>query len=437
LNLLKRPIDAAEPRLARALAVLHAIPSLDPVQGGPSRTVVALADAQAPEVCFRVGLVSQGQRGAATVSSKETAVERFVSLSDARLALALGLPCGRALGLARLALAPDLIHSHGIWHPANHWAARAARRWGVPLIVQPRGMLEPWALGRKALKKRLALALFQRRDLESARVLVATAEMEYRNLRALGLRQPVAVIPNGVVLPGQSDAASAGDEGLAARGQGAEGLSGDGQIKGGPSLDAAPPASQAAGGQRVALFLSRVHPKKGVVELVRAWARVAPAGWRLRLAGPDEGGHWSEVAGLIDRLGLGSTVEYCGPVEGERKAALYREADLFVLPTFSENFGLVVAEALAYGVPVITTRGAPWADLETYGCGWWIEMGVPPLVEALRTATALSDAERAAMGARGRVYVQRYDWDAIAAETLALYRWVLGQGERPACVRVD
>lgn len=119
------------------------------------------------------------------------------------------------------------------------------------------------------------------------------------------------------------------------------------------------------------------------------------------------------------------------------KAALYREADLFVLPTFSENFGLVVAEALAYGLPVITTRGAPWADLETYGCGWWIETGMEPLVPALRAAMALSNAERRAMGERGRVYVRRYDWDVIAAETLALYRWVLGQGERPACVHVD
>lgn len=188
---------------------------------------------------------------------------------------------------------------------------------------------------------------------------------------------------------------------------------------------------------RVALFLSRVHPKKGLLELVRAWAQAAPQGWRLRIAGPDEGGHWAEVARELERLGLGAAVEYLGPVVGEAKAVLYRQADLFVLPTFSENFGLVVAEALTYGVPVITTRGAPWADLETYGCGWWIDTGVAPLVAALRQALALSDAERQAMGARGRDYVQRYDWDRIAAETLALYRWVLGQGGRPACVRID
>jgi glycosyltransferase involved in cell wall biosynthesis len=155
------------------------------------------------------------------------------------------------------------------------------------------------------------------------------------------------------------------------------------------------------------------------------------------IAGPDEGGHAAAVARLVADLGLNASVELAGAVAGAQKAALYRSADLFVLPTFSENFGLVVAEALSFGVPVITTRGAPWADLETHGCGWWIDTGVAPLVEALRAATTLSDVERQAMGERGRVYVQRYDWNRIAEQTLALYRWVLGQGERPACVRVD
>jgi glycosyltransferase involved in cell wall biosynthesis len=405
--------------------------------------VVALTDALAGCEGVEVALLSQGILDAPTVAATVAQVERQVALAQSPVALALGLPLRRLLGhvgragAARVRSAAvgstgvgsaraglvhnvdptrngdlthdfDLIHSHGVWHPANHWAARAARAWGVPLIVHPRGMLEPWALGQKAWKKRLALALFQRADLEGAAALVATSEMEYANLRQLGLRQPIAVIPNGVALP-DSPAVAAPS----------------------PMMPVTPDS------RRVALFLSRVHPKKGVLELVRAWGQAAPQGWRLRIAGPDEGGHWSEVARLVDQLGLGPVAEYVGPVEGARTAALYREADLFVLPTFSENFGLVVAEALTYGVPVITTRGAPWADLETYGCGWWIDTGVAPLVAALRQATALSDAERQAMGARGRDYVRRYDWDAIAAETLALYRWVLGQGGRPACVRTD
>jgi glycosyltransferase involved in cell wall biosynthesis len=267
-------------------------------------------------------------------------------------------------------------------------------------------MLEPWALSQKPLKKRLALRLFQRRDLETARAFVATAGMEYEHLRRLGLHQPVAVIPNGVTLPATNPLSMA-------------------------------PAGRPGDRERVALFLSRLHPKKGVLELVRAWSQLAPVGWRLRIAGPDEGGPGGEVTRLVGQLGLEAAIDYVGPMEDEAKAALYREADLFVLPTFSENFGLVVAEALAAGVPVITTRGAPWADLETYGCGWWIETGVPPLVLALREAMALRDAERRAMGERGRAYVRRFDWEVIAGQTLDLYRWLLGQGDRPDCVRLD
>jgi glycosyltransferase involved in cell wall biosynthesis len=348
-----------------------------------------------------ITLLSQATVDAPTVSS---AVAR-VGLSGSRLFLAVGIPIWRGLRSVSKSIKPALIHSHGVWHPANHWVSQAARAWGVPLIIHPRGMLEPWALEQKPLKKRLALALFQRRDLESARAFVATSEMEYEGLRQFGLRQPVAVIPNGVDLD-EADAVE-------------------------------PRAARRQDRERVALFLSRVHPKKGVLELVQAWGQVAPSGWRLRIAGPDEGGHWGQVERLVRQLGLGDRVEYLGPVEGERKAALYREADLFVLPTFSENFGVVVAEALAHGLPVITTRGAPWADLETYGCGWWIEVGVDPLVVALQEAMALTDEQRAAMGARGREYVRRFDWGRIAEQTVELYRWILGQGEMPDVVRLD
>ncbi len=400
------------------MRVLHCVPSLDPRHGGPSQTVAALTDALARTGALRVALLTQGAAGRPVVPAarlvaelapgraQALAVARRVLIGRRRWALGLGLPLRRGLAEVAPAARPALMHSHGVWHPAGHWAAQAARRWRVPLILHPRGMLEPWALGQKAWKKRLALAAFQRRDLQTARVLVATSALECDNLRALGLRQPVAVIPNGVALPAAEDL-----------------------------------VRPDAGGQvqraRLALFLSRVHPKKGVLELVRAWAQAAPRGWRLVIAGPDEGGHAAEVARLVAALGLEASVALTGAVAGAQKAALYQDADLFVLPTFSENFGLVVAEALTYGVPVITTRGAPWADLATHGCGWWIDTGVEPLVAALRAATVLSDSERQAMGERGRAYVQRYDWDAIAAETLALYRWVLGHGERPACVRVD
>jgi glycosyltransferase involved in cell wall biosynthesis len=160
-------------------------------------------------------------------------------------------------------------------------------------------------------------------------------------------------------------------------------------------------------------------------------------GWCLKLAGPNKGGHLAEVMELARQLGIDKSLKYVGEVDGEEKSKLYAEADLFVLPTFSENFGVVVAEALAYGLPVITTRGAPWSDLQTHGCGWWVDIGVEPLVRVLRDAVELGDDKRRAMGARGREYVQRYNWDEIAQQTIEVYRWVLGHGPKPLCVRTD
>jgi glycosyltransferase involved in cell wall biosynthesis len=104
---------------------------------------------------------------------------------------------------------------------------------------------------------------------------------------------------------------------------------------------------------------------------------------------------------------------------------------LFVLPSFGENFGLVIAEALAYGIPVITTRHTPWASLDTHGCGWWIESGVEPLVAALQHAMALSDETRTEMGRRGRDYVARYQWSETGRQTALFYNWILGHGDRP------
>ena len=386
------------------LSCLHVVPSLHPVAGGPSRTVAQLANALACLGGVRVTLLSQGALGGPVVRPRATEVSCRICHSASGQALRLGWPVRTELTRVARQTPPSLIHNNGLWQPVNHWTASTARRYGIPLVVQPHGMLEPWALQHKALKKRLGMALFQRRDLETAKVLVATSAGEYRNLRHLGLTQPVAVIPNGIDLT----------------------------AAGGPKVD-----RPRATGDRIVLFLSRVHKVKGLTNLVQAWAQVQPTGWRLQIAGPDEGGHLAEVLRAAQAVGVAGSIDYLGEVDGVRKTEVYHNADLFVLPTFSENFGVVVAEALSHGLPVITTRGAPWADLETHGCGWWVDIGVEPLAAALRQAMALNDDERRAMGERGRAYVQRYNWADIARQMADVYRWVLGQGPKPDCVQMN
>jgi glycosyltransferase involved in cell wall biosynthesis len=156
------------------------------------------------------------------------------------------------------------------------------------------------------------------------------------------------------------------------------------------------------------------------------------------VAGPDEQGHRAEVEQRARARGIGADVTFTGPVDDDAKWDLYRASDLFVLPTFSENFGVVVAEALACGVPALTTTGAPWRELEAERCGWWVPPEAEALAEALRDATARPDAERRAMGQRGRALVEaRFSWTQVAADLHAAYRWLLGEGRLPACVRLD
>ncbi len=388
--------------MAEEITVLHVVAGLHPNAGGPSQTVVRLTDALAAQTGIRISLMSQSLGAAPEVPSRNPAVSRVVPATGSRIALKLGLPLRRSLGSEVRVGTPDLLHSHGLWTPVNHWTARLARRAGIPLVIQPRGMLEPWALAYRSWKKRLALLLYQRRDLASAVLLVATAEQEAENFRQLGLRQPIAIIPNGTDLPEWRDRADP------------------------------------QGSPRKMLFLSRIHPVKGLLNLVQAWKTVRPSGWKMVVAGPDEGGHQQIVEAAIRQAGLQDDFTFTGSVYGDEKEALYRSADVFVLPTFTENFGLVVAEALACGVPVITTKGAPWEGLLTHRCGWWIDIGVEPLAAALREATTLPPDTLRDMGQRGRVYVeQNFGWPGIAEQMLSVYRWVLGQGDPPDCVMTD
>lgn len=307
-----------------------------------------------------------------------------------------GFAPGLVRGLGRIG--PDLVHSHGVWSYTSIAAARWSGRTRKPYVVSIHGMLEPWALQHSSLKKRLARWLYQDCLLQNAGALRATSEMEANNVRAAGFRAPIAIVPNGVDLPER------------------------------PGEDLRSPSRS----KRKALFVSRIHPKKGLLDLVAAWDKVRPSDWDLTILGPSDRGYAEEVQAAIGAAGLEGSIQMPGPVWGTARFRYYWEADLFVLPSFSENFAMVIAEALACELPVITTKGLPWQELEEYRCGWWIDIGAESLANALRAATQLSDAERGEMGRRGRQLIaERFSWGRSAKRMTDVYRWLAAGTERP------
>ncbi len=296
----------------------------------------------------------------------------------------------------------SLVHDNGVWQPINIYVTIATKQAKVPLVVSPRGMLEPWAIQNKWLQKKVMWFVYQKYLLEKADVLHATSFSEAQNLRSLGLTQPIAVLPNAVDFPEGVDA-NASDVGNTPK--------------------------------RTLLFMSRIHPKKGLLTLVEAAKHVDLTNWNVLIVGPDENDHISEVKAAVQQAGLQEVFSFMSAVEDGEKWTIYQQADLFVLPSFSENFGIVVAEALVAGVPVITTKGCPWEDLDTYNCGWWIDIGVEPLIAALRTAMTLDQDKLDQMGQNGiRLIAEKYGWSSVADQMASVYRWMLKQGPQPSCI---
>lgn len=375
------------------MKLVHVVPHIDQEAAGPSYSVPRLCQSLA--ACGNeVELTCIAARGdipgvALDLHPQWPILGRF----------AVSTSLAHALG--RKAQAVDVVHNHSLWSMVN-----VAAGWVVPgrrakLVTSPRGTLSVWALSRSRGVKRILWPL-QRRVLARADLLHATSDVELQEIRAQGFTAPVAVVPNGIDLPDL-------------------------------------PPLRPDTGVRTLLFLSRIHPTKGLDRLLHAWAQLQPRHpqWRLVIAGRGEPAHMQEVQALAATLGV-QRVEFPGPLYGAAKAKAYFGADLFVLPTHSENFGMVVAEALAHGCPAVVSRGAPWPGLEPEGCGWWVDNSVQTLTAALDAAMQLPPEQLAAMGLRGRAWMERdFGWTAIGQKMDAAYRWLLAGGERPAWVRID
>lgn len=290
-------------------------------------------------------------------------------------------------------LHPDVFHTNCCWLPLSALTSMWARAKGYKVIYTPHGMLEPWIMHRNYwMKKVPATLLFQRRGVAVADLVHSTAESERENLIRLGWNRNVCVIPNCVDLE---------------------------------IIDEKLDALHEVEHTKTILFLSRIHVKKGINFLIEAVAQLKDSltGWKVKIAGEGEVDYIQELKSLANRLGIDDIVEFVGGVYGDAKWQLYQETSLFVLPTHSENFGIVVAEALACKVPVITTKGTPWHELEDQGCGWWIEVGTEPTVAALKAFLTKSHEELVLMGERGRKLIEKkYSCKMVAHEFSKMYK---------------
>lgn len=314
-------------------------------------------------------------------------------------------------GLAENLRSIDLMHISGFWLHTTYAAASMAHRQGLPYVLRPAGTLEPWSFRRrrlKWLKKAVYFQLISRTLMDRAACLQACSTKEAEGFRKAGYRGPVTIVPNGV------------DTEKYAPGDVTEAEVYWPQLK----------------DRLVVTFMSRLSPEKGLDTLIPLWAEFArSAAYRdalLVIAGPDDRGYQRRVTGMIDRHGLGNRVIMPGMLRGREKRALLRRADVFMLPSYSENFGIVVAEALACGTPVVTTTGTPWQELHEVDAGRWVLPTGPDLSQALREVLDLSPSQRAAMGQRGRTLVMRnYTWDAVVRKFETVCRCVLNGDEIP------
>lgn len=375
----------------KPLTVLHVTYSLLRQYGGPATSVPSLCRALSGTDC-KVSLL--------TAKYNPDDVE-FPGTTNI-------IQYGKKFGLNGLIKNADIIHFHEVWPLLNNRVMRLCRLARKKYIVAPRSSLMVADINKtyfKTIKKVVAWEVYVKNNFHGAAGFHVTAENEFYDLSRIGFNTAAAIIPNGV-------SAEFGEKG-------------NGRLfhEMFPNLI----------GKRIVLFYSRIAPKKGLLLLAHAWGRLAKknSSWKLLIVGPDEGNHWSSVKSVLDSYDEKSYTR-CGYLSGEKKVAVMQSADLFVLPSLWENFGIVVAEALMAGTAVITTTATPWTQLDFQGCGWTIEPEKDALVNALEEAMHLPPQALNQMGRKGHLYVSRtFNWYEIAKKIRLYYEYILKIREKP------
>ena len=325
---------------------------------------------------------------------------------------------------------PDLVHNNGLWlHPSiacTKWKQKA----GKPYVISPQGMLDLWAIQYSAWKKRIACLLYENEHLRNAACLQALSEAETRSMRDFGLKNPICIIPNGTDIPdihGEKDKVNQ-------------------EVNKNKSGSQAPPwDGSVEKGRKVLLYLGRIHPKKGLPNLISALHRLQGreshnffSDWVLAIAGWDQNRHEAILRHQAEELCLNGQVIFLGPQFKEAKTSAYRHADAFILPSFSEGMPMAVLEAWAYGLPILMTSACNLPEGFKSEAAIRIDPQVESIGQGLEVLASMTDRERKAMGMRGRRLVEtNFSLPKITADMKAVYEWVLGGGNRPNCVTTE
>jgi len=377
--------------------------------GGPARSVPSLCREVSRQGCQTILLTCDPgkQTDSEEIGETKIVVARFTKSEILSSLVAVHKE------LTALANSIEIVHVHGVWPPICWVVGAWARKNGKHLLLSPRSSFQHWELNQtllKQAKKWLAWQLYTKRLLKECRVIHATATNEIEAIKATGIRAEVAVIPNGI------NALEFGNLP--------------------PKVTFCKYFPQLSN-NRILLFMSRIHPTKGLINLAHAWGKLALQfpDWYLLIVGPDYANHRSEVEAILKTYNIEDRYTFAGHLTGEHRLAVYNAADLFVLPTYSENFGIVIGEALAAKVPVITTTETPWEDIERHKCGWIIRPRQNDLIEILAKALSLDKSVLDEMGERGRSFIEEnYSWESVALKMKRLYHWMLYGGEKPEFV---
>lgn len=387
------------------MRILHVVPALYRAGGGPSESVPMTAMAQ-----LRAGLeVAIAFYDCGEMSEKAKEAERvgvkLIRFKGSRRGFN---PIAFSWDLVRrfedVAKDYDVIHTHIQWMFPIWWAAHVAKKLKKPLVMMPRGSFAPERLRESAWKKKL-VGWLDRWAARYAAAVWATAESEAREIAAYVPGVRTEVFPIGL------------------------------------DVNRYQMARSGEGRERTLLYLSRISPIKGLDLLAEAWGRLCRGvgvegrrrcrlEWKLLIVGPDDRGYTEEIKKVFAVKCPAESYEFRGPTYGEEKLKLLSSADAFILPTRNENWGIAVAEAMASGLPIICTKGAPWRCLEEVGAGWWCDVSVEGLAKALREMMALDSDELLARGGRARQWIEtNLDWSVIAGQMRAFYERIVKYGQ--------